>query len=545
MQPEQDSITADPTTRYARKSRHKTKTDKYEYKGDMGVPRNPHRHKRRKHDAVGKSPFLATNIDAARVTLRPKPEETIFSRSKTSLPLASRDLPDLTFTKMNFLSRSPEVERQTMMKLKMEQNERREQLQNKSKMVDMPDALSMATNTTHGSVLTASDRLTVSISADDLQVATPEVVHSEEHHVIAESPWIRSQIDPRLEEYLPQYKNTISTRSITQSSSSARAQVAQVAPTPSPKATSLPQGDYLRPGKSSKARLDDKLLQKTPTEDFSHTHTDRLLCRNTNSFCRGRRDEARKGYQSLDDLKGMFHESFGYESTSPDLMEERKLRRARIWAETGEMPSAAACITYGPPFYNNDNTLQTRECQHEALPYSRKLLGSQSERDPSSRRALLYQNISNTNASGEMRGLVWSNSNKQVENPTMFGSDLQGQDEHQAIRSGHELFETQLERRPDAFDLKLLQTADGERARCPSYLAEESGQTKQLNGKLRHGSRQGVNLSLRTSPDHQPRRWRADETLEDQQIFKLIRPSLQKMGTQQAFNPFRLPRLML
>lgn len=109
-----DHYAIDPPEKYTKRQRHKTKADKYEYKGEVRTKRPAKRLKASKRkrlsgrDTLGEE-FRAANIDVKRITLKPEDNLGIFSRSKKSIPLAGRDLPDLTFTKMSFLSKATEA----------------------------------------------------------------------------------------------------------------------------------------------------------------------------------------------------------------------------------------------------------------------------------------------------------------------------------------------------------------------------------------------------------------------------------------------------
>lgn len=132
---EADNGAIDPAEKYAKRPRHKTKADKYEYKGDTERPaKEPggSRRKRLKRGNTLNEDFQATNIDVARVSLKPKNNLGIFSRSKKSAPLAGRDLPDLTFTKMDFLHKPAETAKRDMA-------QRRMQKSNKGHKTDVAD----------------------------------------------------------------------------------------------------------------------------------------------------------------------------------------------------------------------------------------------------------------------------------------------------------------------------------------------------------------------------------------------------------------------
>lgn len=120
----------DPIAKYAKRPRNKTKADKYEYKGGVDAKRPAQGSKRSKPRRLRGSntlneEFQATNIDVARVSLKPEKDLGLFSRSKKSVPLVGRDLPDLTFTKMDFLSKHAEAAQRDMAILRMQQNDSR------------------------------------------------------------------------------------------------------------------------------------------------------------------------------------------------------------------------------------------------------------------------------------------------------------------------------------------------------------------------------------------------------------------------------------
>ncbi|KAK5940590.1 hypothetical protein PMZ80_007007 [Knufia obscura] len=125
-----DLDTVDPTEKYAKRRRHKTKADKYEYKGDVGVKRSAKgsrgsKRKRLRGSNTLNEDFQATNVDVARVSLKPENNLGIFSRSKKSVPLPGRDLPDLTFTKMDFLSKPAEAAKRDLAKIRMQQSDKK------------------------------------------------------------------------------------------------------------------------------------------------------------------------------------------------------------------------------------------------------------------------------------------------------------------------------------------------------------------------------------------------------------------------------------
>lgn len=120
----------DPSAKYAKRPRHKTKADKYEYKGDVEKKRSsrtPRASKRRriKTGPLHNEDFRADNVDTERVTLKPHMNLGIFSKSKSSTPNIGRDLPDLTFPKMVCLSKSAGEADRELASLRMQYDRKR------------------------------------------------------------------------------------------------------------------------------------------------------------------------------------------------------------------------------------------------------------------------------------------------------------------------------------------------------------------------------------------------------------------------------------
>ncbi|KAL1958921.1 hypothetical protein VTO42DRAFT_3474 [Malbranchea cinnamomea] len=98
---------------YERKPRHKTRPDRYEPKVPLRVPaavgggNGRSRLRKRKRNEVTKpeDAFRAPNVLQERLTLSCNFDKALFRRGRTSIPMRRRDLPDLTFSEMNFLSR--------------------------------------------------------------------------------------------------------------------------------------------------------------------------------------------------------------------------------------------------------------------------------------------------------------------------------------------------------------------------------------------------------------------------------------------------------
>lgn len=108
----------DPSEKYARRPRHKTKVDRYEYKGYVNR-KSPaetafkNKHKRSRRNKTGDTlnqEFKAPNVEQERLTLKASVGPGIFGKGKASALFRTTGLPDLTFSEMTFLSkRQPDL----------------------------------------------------------------------------------------------------------------------------------------------------------------------------------------------------------------------------------------------------------------------------------------------------------------------------------------------------------------------------------------------------------------------------------------------------
>ena len=117
----QDDVEAeeqDPSLKYSRKPRHKTRSDKYDYKGEEEELKRKskrvkgkaqHRSSRMKSRALLNDEYQAPNVEPERLTLT-NSGLGMFARGKSSAPMARRDLPDLTFSEMTFLHKRRELD---------------------------------------------------------------------------------------------------------------------------------------------------------------------------------------------------------------------------------------------------------------------------------------------------------------------------------------------------------------------------------------------------------------------------------------------------
>ena len=97
----------DPSERYARRPRHKTKADRYDYKNvpeQRSRKRHTQRSVKKKPGAVLNNEFQAPNIATERLTLKPT-GPGFLNKAKSSSNNDWKGLPDLTFSEMTFLKR--------------------------------------------------------------------------------------------------------------------------------------------------------------------------------------------------------------------------------------------------------------------------------------------------------------------------------------------------------------------------------------------------------------------------------------------------------
>lgn len=103
--------------KYARRRRHKTKADRYEYDGkvttaDLKRESRSKEKKRNSHKKSGSTlnrDFKAPNVGSERLTLRQESMPGIFSKGRASAPMERRGLPDLSFSEMAFLSKKRDL----------------------------------------------------------------------------------------------------------------------------------------------------------------------------------------------------------------------------------------------------------------------------------------------------------------------------------------------------------------------------------------------------------------------------------------------------
>ncbi|MCJ1396955.1 hypothetical protein MMC11_000147 [Xylographa trunciseda] len=100
--------------KYERRSRHKTKEDRYVFKDATAHAREPSKEKKRKKstrparkEKTGSAllhSFAADNVTSDRLTLRPGTSLGLFTKGRASSPFKRGGLPDLSFSEVNFLS---------------------------------------------------------------------------------------------------------------------------------------------------------------------------------------------------------------------------------------------------------------------------------------------------------------------------------------------------------------------------------------------------------------------------------------------------------
>ncbi|EXJ74169.1 uncharacterized protein A1O5_02463 [Cladophialophora psammophila CBS 110553] len=123
----EDHSFQDASENYARKLRHKTKPDRYEYKDASKKPPNERESKgriKKKSATLLNHEFQAPNVAIERLTLNSNSGPGFLAKAKSSTDVGKKGLPDLTFSEMAFLKRKRQDDDARFAKLK-EQNQRK------------------------------------------------------------------------------------------------------------------------------------------------------------------------------------------------------------------------------------------------------------------------------------------------------------------------------------------------------------------------------------------------------------------------------------
>ncbi|KIW56799.1 hypothetical protein PV05_05428 [Exophiala xenobiotica] len=106
--PKDGSDVTDPSDKYARKPRRKTRPDRYEYKEDSRrhtARRGSEKVDHKKSGTMLNDEFRAPNVGTGRLTLKPSLGPGMFANGKSSAPIRGQGLPDLSFSEMTFLKK--------------------------------------------------------------------------------------------------------------------------------------------------------------------------------------------------------------------------------------------------------------------------------------------------------------------------------------------------------------------------------------------------------------------------------------------------------
>lgn len=113
--PQSSSPTA--SQKYARRRRHKTKSDRYDYKAETSadIKRSTKAKSRKRHThtadgATLNQDFKAPNVESERLTLKHGSMPGFLAKGKASDAIARRGLPDLTFSEMAFLGKKRQLD---------------------------------------------------------------------------------------------------------------------------------------------------------------------------------------------------------------------------------------------------------------------------------------------------------------------------------------------------------------------------------------------------------------------------------------------------
>jgi hypothetical protein len=125
----------DTSLKYARRPRHKTKDDRYEYKAHehakkaVKIAGCNKRSARRKSGATLTDEYSAPNVQSERLTLKQNSAPGFLSKGRASIPVPFRGLPDLTFSEMSFLKHRRAAD-DTRMKAQQQEKETKRKSKN-------------------------------------------------------------------------------------------------------------------------------------------------------------------------------------------------------------------------------------------------------------------------------------------------------------------------------------------------------------------------------------------------------------------------------
>lgn len=369
---EETPAAVDPSTRYAKKARHKTKEDKYEYTGEVQAKKNWRNYRKRKRSgSVGKENFHAEKIDAKRVTLRPRGEQFVFSRSKMSMPLAGHDLPDLTFTKMDFLSRPRSSTHGESTQTNFKQDRKSDKARKSRKTGVQPDTAARHVQTRSRSTESGpcSEEIPQPISRGvTVQAPQPDATTIGSHPPVARNlSWLRSKVDSRLEEYQPERPGTKpsipvswSASPVTESSTQAVSVSRQAETVTTIRKQTVPTSAHSHIGVRSVSPL------SSASNELCDNLTQRLLRRHGIPHTKSSYQDELERYFSLKDLIFMLNKM--PECRSSDDLPRRSSNRLDNRPHIGLRGPTEAYIAHGSsPLYTDDTSQQQEYQTHPSV----------------------------------------------------------------------------------------------------------------------------------------------------------------------------------
>lgn len=574
-----ESTVLDPTVKYAKKARHKVKADTYEYKGS-NLPKKVTRKRKRRGGSMGNENFHAANVDVERVTLRPNNDQHLFSQERKCLPFSGHDLPDLTFTKMDYLSRTPQTRNPHTAsangKKKIDDYIVRRATKEKSRL-DIPMAIARKHTVPSRSEMYFSEFAMDKKHNPQISESLNKTVAQSSHKSFQGLNWIKNESDPRVEEFrLPDTNRDVHISTpISWSTTPSRNDIKRsmrVNDGSARQARSLPSQDDARLARHLRnPELHTTQRPGKKRDDYSNDLTLGLLRRGSSNRVASSCQNTMKIYYSLEDLKRMSEGILGKISRNGSSALQPHIP-SREASSSGQKSPSAPSPAHGPSVYIDDVIMHQCDCVGFPSPTPlRQNSGpghceSIHRRSKDNHRCHIDRDMQEVDwysvcvpiSERPMQGNQeeWS-TRHEVELPRRFSrgvSYLRMVEPHGPIHM-HEhdaMYSSSAERQLDAFDMELLKTT---RMRGGALLSDDPGPLEVgvplLTGCVEQdlamypAADRYVSFSVRSpitprllnSQDIMPR--------NEEPALRLARPSLDCKDTQQGFNPFRRSCMIL
>lgn len=576
--------------KYEKRPRRKTKVDKYEYKGETKSKVSATRsaltgRKRKLKDAMLNEDFRATNVDSEQVTLKPKNTRELFSKSKSSFPVAGCDLPDLTFTRMDFLSRPTGGDRGDHRAKCFEQSRGTDKQSKRSTMMETHFG-TLNSTTTHG------DRQQGNLSHAELRWSRDQALRVEpsvegrrddsypSSNTVSRrsnARWVVNPEEPRVKHYISTKQSADVSDAISWSTSpprTARAALFTDGKRDNEDVTHVSSG-HLRHQSNGEVSSPSDLIKSdsSVSNPLFNIFTERLLYMKPQLEVYAANADENTRYQSLDDLKKISQQvslnnlrssflprSNGHEDNLP------KHPHGEIGIDRSsniEPPFGSALATHGPQFYLNDHrkTQQGRDSvvQIDRQYHDSHMLARTPEHPPvyhsdSNRVYVSQPTYSHPSPTTHPDGLqpIKDNPREVVNN---LSSEVEDRTWHfSGQREDVSLCHTILPLEDlDAFDLELLESTRTHTQSHSSPLPWDQYACSTTIEGTHSPQRQDETTQPRLeSPAHVTRYTRAHNVVrhkyvpphEALPIPQVLRPSLLLKQADESFNPFKRPRLL-